>query len=63
MIYPYNEDVELKIKDDLYINKNIINYLNQDAKKFIDSFNLKDKDGADINLADLVEDPTSINNV
>lgn len=25
--------------------------------------NLKDKDGADINLADLVEDPTSINNV
>jgi serine/threonine protein kinase len=44
MIYPYNEDIELKIKDDLFINKNIIDYLNQDGKKFIDSFNLKDKD-------------------
>ena len=44
MIYPYREDTELKINDDLTINKNIINYLNQDGKKFIDSFNLRDKD-------------------
>jgi serine/threonine protein kinase len=44
MIYPYREDVELKIKDGLTINKNILNYLNQDGKKFINSFDLKDKD-------------------
>jgi serine/threonine protein kinase len=44
MIYPYNEDLELKIKDGLTINKNIIDYLNIDAKNLIDVFNLKDKD-------------------
>lgn len=48
LIYPYNESVQLKIDGELYINKNIINYLNQDAKKFIDSFNLKDKDDLSI---------------
>lgn len=48
LIYPYDKNMELKIKDDkgeeFIINKNIINYLNQDAKKFIDYFNLKEKD-------------------
>jgi hypothetical protein len=44
LIFPYIEAIELKINNDLYINKNIINYLNQDGKKFIDSFDLKDKD-------------------
>jgi serine/threonine protein kinase len=43
-IYPYTESLELKIKDGITINKNIVNYLNQDGKKLIDSFNLKDKD-------------------